>query len=92
MADYDYTEIDTAINSSDYITASDFLDKNQNRYYSSKENVLLYLDQGIINHFLGEYEKSNEQLSLAETEIEQNFTKSISQKIGQNIINDNIVE
>ena len=33
MADYDYTEIDTAINSSDYITASDFLDKNQNRYY-----------------------------------------------------------
>lgn len=92
MADCDYTEIDTAINSSDYITASDFLDKNQNRYYSSKENVLLYLDQGIINHFLGEYEKSNEQLSLAETEIEQNFTKSISQKIGQNIINDNIVE
>lgn len=92
MNDFDYSKIDSAINSSDYVTASELLESHQGYYYTSKENVLLHLDNGIIKHFARDYEKSNEHLSLAEKEIEENFTKSVTQKIGQGIVNDNVAE
>ena len=91
MADCDFTELDTAIYLAEYKNASNILEKNKGLYYSkSKDKVLINFDSGLLNHFAKDYQKSNESLSVAEKEIENNFTKSVTQKIGQAFINDNV--
>ena len=56
------------------------LHKKNNDQYSPDSNseVLYYLDMGMLNHYIGNYELSNEMLSNAENAIEKNFTKSLS--------------
>ncbi|MBQ0003171.1 MAG: hypothetical protein KBT21_06505 [Treponema sp.] len=90
MADKNFTAVDTAIRNNDYATASASLESGKEYYYTKKENVLLYLDQGLLKHFSGNFKESNENFSLAEKEIERNFTKSISQTIATGIINDTV--
>lgn len=90
MADKNFTAVDTAIRNNDYATASESLESGKEYYYTKKENVLLYLDQGLLKHFSGNFKESNENFSLAEKEIERNFTKSISQTIATGIINDTV--
>ena len=68
------------------------LEKQQKYFYSKRDKVLLYIDQGIVKHFASDYEASNKNLSLAEKEIELNFTKSVTQKIGQAVINDTVAD
>ncbi|MBF0449817.1 MAG: hypothetical protein HQK75_03870 [Candidatus Magnetomorum sp.] len=55
-------------------------DKNNNSYIpGTYDNVLYYLDMGMLNHYAGNYRLSNDLLSKAEMAIETNFTKSLSQ-------------
>ncbi|MDD7699217.1 MAG: hypothetical protein SOX64_07135 [Treponema sp.] len=92
MADLDYSSIDEAVSQSDYAAVSEILEKQQKYFYSKRDKVLLYIDQGIVKHFASDYEASNKNLSLAEKEIELNFTKSVTQKIGQAVINDTVAD
>ena len=58
--------------------------------YTSKNEILLYLDRGMIRHFAGQYTDSSIDLETAEILIEQAYTRSISQEIGSYILNDNV--
>ncbi|MCQ2611348.1 MAG: hypothetical protein MJ169_06310 [Treponema sp.] len=91
MAFYDTASIDRALRSGEYDAAGKIIDDNLEFMYSEREEVLLYLDRGLLYHYNGEFEKSNEYLSKAEKLIENNFTKSISQQIGSALINDNVI-
>ena len=91
-ANLDYTEVDSEIHSSDYSDALNIIESKVSYYYGLNDKVLVYLDKGILEHFAGYYEKSNENLHKAEVQIEKNFTKSISQALGQALINDTVAD
>ncbi|KPA09086.1 hypothetical protein MHK_010712 [Candidatus Magnetomorum sp. HK-1] len=52
---------------------------NQTYIPGLHDEVLYYLDMGMLNYYAGNYRLSNEFLSKAEIAIENNFTKSLSQ-------------
>lgn len=90
MADKSFSSVDSSIASNDYEGAANILKSNKAYYYTNRDDVLLYLDQGLLCHFAGLFKESNENLSLAEKEIDKNFTKSISQTIATGVINDTV--
>lgn len=89
MADVDFLSVDTEIRNNNYAQAADILNSDA-KYYTKHDTVLTYLDQGVLRHFAGDFNSSNEYLSKAEKEIDEKFTKSITQAIGTGIINDTV--
>lgn len=76
--------------SGDYTSTAALMDKLANEdVYKDKEQVLLRLEQGTINHFAGNYEASSNYYTYAENEIDALFTKSISRAIKSFLVNDN---
>lgn len=66
------------------------LDRSERKeVYKKKDQVLLNLERGMVNHFSGNYEASNQFFSEAELGIEDNFTRSISRGIQSMIVSDN---
>ena len=91
-ADLDYSPIENQISNSHYDEASYKLYEMHDYYYGPHDKVLSYLDMGILQHFAGDYEKSTDNFSKAEVEIQKNFTKSISQAVGSILINDTVID
>ena len=60
--------------------------------YKEKDRVLYYLDLGMLYHWSGEYELSNEMLTKAEIAIEELFTTSISKAMVSGVLNDNALD
>lgn len=70
--------------------SQELLSKLQSKdVYRSKDAVLWNLENGIIQHFSGNYDSSNVFLSRAEVEIENNYTKSLSRGFASMLSNDN---
>jgi hypothetical protein len=57
--------------------------------YPEKNRVLLHLDRGMLEHYAGDYEASYADLSEAEREIEEAYTKSVTQSLASYVANDN---
>lgn len=64
----------------------------KNEVYKSKDQVLLYLEQGAVNHFAGNYESSNRYFTNAEDHIDYLYTKSVSRAIKSFLNNDNTLD
>ena len=60
-----------------------------NGEYADKDRVLLHLDKGIIFHYQDNFTESNKEFDLAETSIEELYTKSISKGVFSFLLNDN---
>lgn len=60
--------------------------------YKSKERLLYYLDAGMLHHYQGNWEKSNELLQMAEDTIEELYTKSLSRAAASMLLSDNSLE
>ena len=76
----------------DYFRAAQIIEEAKEDAYRQKDRVLYYLDLGMLLHWAGEYERSNEMLSLAEEAIEELFTESISKGIASGLLNDNALD
>jgi len=91
-----YIPIDNDVKTGSYEKALASIDNKKGKarrsVYTSKNQILLYLDRGMINHYAGYYEDSSRDLENAERLIEEAFTRSISQEIGSYILNDNTKE
>ena len=89
-----YAKMDAGVQAGSYDHALTVLDKEKGTarktIYSSKNEILLYLDRGMIKHYAGMYDESSRDLEMAEQLIEEAFTKSISQEIGSYLLNDNV--
>lgn len=84
------TNLRTDFSNADFESASALLEKmDRENVYKEKDAVLLNLERGMIHHFSGEYEKSNQFLTKAENAIEENFTKSITRGVQSMILSDN---
>jgi hypothetical protein len=86
-----YRGIDTEIRAASYTAALRSMesDKVKKNLYPKKNEILYYLDRGMIEHHAGLWEDSSRSLQTGERLIEEAFTKSISQEIGSYIANDN---
>ena len=63
-----------------------------NEIYTKKDRVLFYLDKGMVQHYKGDYVKSNEDFHEAENDMEELFTKSISKAALSYLLNDNALD
>ena len=88
-----YAPIDQGIETGSYdeaiATINDEKGEARKSIYTTKNEILFYLDRGMIHHYAGQYRESSEDLEMAERLIEEAFTKSVSQEVGSFIMNDN---
>jgi hypothetical protein len=83
--------MDVLMAKADYPAAIAQIEAAKEKAYTSKDRVVYYLDIGMLHHWNGEYEKSNEMLEMAERAIEENFTRSITRSASSMIMNDNVL-
>ncbi len=69
--------------SRNYEVAAAVIESYKDTSYKEKDRVLFYLDTGMLYHYAGKYEKSNEALSLAEQGIEDLYTKVYQKHLHQ---------
>lgn len=85
-----YRKVETNIAAGNYSTALSEIRENR-QWYGDKSSVLYNLDMGLLFHYGGEYDSSINYFFAAEREIEDLYTKSISQQALSFLINDNIL-
>ncbi len=85
-----FRDIDADVAKGNYQQAAERIKKNQDAY-GDKNAVLYNLDLGTLYHYLGDADSSNTYLLQAEKEIDDLYTKSISQQVLSYILNDNIL-
>ncbi len=85
-----FIHVDSAIQKGDYEEARKKLSDGEKEFYSDKDYVLRELDNGLLLHYAGQPELSNERLENAERLIEENYTKSISEGVASGIVNDTV--
>lgn len=83
--------MDLLLANADYPAAISKIETAKAKSYTYKDRVVYYLDIGMLHHWNGDYEKSNEMLEKAERGIEENFTKSVSRSASSMIMNDNVL-
>ena len=84
--------MDTAAQNGEYQAAANDLDANKSRLYSKNSVILYGLDAGVLNHYAGNYDASNELLQETERRIEEAYTKSISKRESSGFGGDNLLE
>ncbi|MCK9557778.1 MAG: hypothetical protein M0R50_07030 [Candidatus Cloacimonetes bacterium] len=60
--------------------------------YKQKERLLYYLDAGMLHHYQGNWQQSNELLQQAEDAIQELYTKSVIRATGSMVLNDPTLE
>ena len=87
-----FRELDSLVNANRFEDAVELLRDRQEVVYRDKDLVLYYLDIGMLLHYAGDYDLSNQALSAAEASIEDLFAKSVSRAAASLLINDNVLE
>ncbi len=83
-----YPQMNALILQQDYSAALELHRKNKPSF-GKRNEVLYYLDEGLLAHFAGRYAESNESFFTAERLMEDLYTRSISQEAASFLINDN---
>ena len=83
-----YPKMNQDIQNGQYDAALDLIEKNRSGY-SERNAVLYYLDLGMVAHYGGYYEQSNQALARAEALMQELYTRSISREVSTYLINDN---
>jgi len=88
-----YKPITVELRSGNIMTAAAMLEKaHDENKIAKKDRLLYYIDAGLLQHYAGNYDTSNQKLHLAEETAEELFTKSISRAALSLVLNDNALE
>ena len=90
-----YARIDNKVQSGEFEQALAALNERRGvrgGLYSPQNNILFYLDRGMVQHYAEIFPGSFEDLHTAEQLIEEAFTRSITQEIGALLLNDTVRE
>ena len=82
-----FDEIDSIAREGHYDRAIAILDQHRQLY--GNDDILFYLDKGMLTHYAGQYSDSIRFLSEAERAIEEAFTRSVTEEIGSMLLSDN---
>ncbi|MDR1637285.1 MAG: hypothetical protein LBR93_08095 [Treponema sp.] len=83
-----FARVDGKVEESDYAGSVTLLEKEKKSLYTGRDNILYYLDKGMLAHYAGLYTDSSDLLESGERAIEAAFTKSITQEISTYLVND----
>jgi len=83
-----YIPIDRLVEQEDFHGSVETLEGKSKTLYRGKDQVLYFLDKGMLTHYSGDYKESSSLLQRGERAIEENFAVSVSQEIGTFILND----
>ncbi len=87
-----YVGVAEKLKQQDYDACLEQIEESKDKFYKEKEKVLFYLDMGMLYHYDGNYEKSNEYLTEAEYAIEDLYTKSVGKAAASMLLNDNALD
>ncbi len=87
-----FVGIDQKLRAHNYDAALSQIKSAKNSFYKRKDQVLYYLDLGMLSHFDGGWTDSNDALSLADDAIENAYTRSVSRATASVMLNDNTLE
>lgn len=85
-----FVELDEDVRAGNYSTAVNVLEEQRDDLYGQRDQVVYYLDAGMLNYLAGDYRRSIEMFNEAERLIEEYFTRSISQAAASLLINDTV--
>jgi hypothetical protein len=85
-----YATVEQDVSQGRYDKAIEGVRSNRSAY-GDKSSVLFNLDMGVLYHYAGKPDSSNTYLFLAEKEIEDLYTKSISLAALSFVLNDNVL-
>jgi hypothetical protein len=83
-----FRKVDSLVEAEKFSQGAETLEKDKNKIYRKKDNVLYCLDRGMLSHYAGEWAGSSSLLQDGERAIEANYAVSISQEIGTYLVND----
>jgi hypothetical protein len=84
-----YAGMDRLLADGDFSAAAAQIKHNKRTRYQAKDRALYYLDIGMLEHYLGDFKKSNESLETAEQAMEEARVKSVSRAAASVMLNDN---
>ncbi|MFZ5979409.1 MAG: hypothetical protein ACOYVF_02150 [Candidatus Zixiibacteriota bacterium] len=88
-----YKPITAELQSGNISTAAAMLEQaREDDKIARKDRLLYYIDAGLLQHYAGHYDTSNQRLHEAEQAAEELFTKSISRAALSLLLNDNALE
>jgi hypothetical protein len=85
-----FHRVDGALNEGDYGESVRLLEDDRSSLYHSGNEILYFLDKGMLTHYAGFYGESSGLLETGEQAIEEAYTKSIVQELGTYLLNDNV--
>ena len=85
-----YSKMETFMEKENYASAQS-LTSGSRKVYGNKNELLFYLDLGLLNHLSQNYEQSNAAFEQAKQVYSQNYTKSISAGTASLFANDNVI-
>ncbi len=83
-----YPKVEKNLWQGNYQQAASSLQKNK-KQFGKKNAVLFHLEAGLLEHYAGNYKKSNLHLFAAEKEMQRLYTKSITTSVASMLTNDN---
>jgi hypothetical protein len=87
-----FVGIDEKLRTHNYEAALSQVRSAKNSFYKQKDQVLYYLDLGMLSHLDGRWGDSNDALTRAERAIENAYTRSVSRATASVMLNDNTLE
>ncbi len=88
-----YEPITAELRSGKFQSSVDKLEEaREKNKFGQKDRLIYFIDAGMLNHYAGNYDTSNQKLHLAEAAAEELFTKSISRAAASVLLNDNVLE
>ncbi len=88
-----FRPIDYNVANGEYNTALEVHTGTLSKLYDKdNDQILLYLDSGMLNRYAANYKDSNEKLETAEDLIFQAYGTSVSDTLASAIVNDNLAE
>lgn len=81
-------EVNKLLAAGEFAAAQQRLEAAEKSEYTQRDRVLYQLDSAAVLHDGKQYQKSDEQLALAQDRMEELYTQSISGHVGQYVFND----
>ena len=85
-----YQQLDQHVYNHEYDAALQLMEESREGYQERNE-ALYYMEDGLLAHFAGRYDKSIESLLKAESILDELYTRSISKQAASFVFNDNTI-
>jgi len=85
-----FTKLSGAAGKNDYLSAIASIEQNRKKWYGSTNELLYYLDIGVLYHYAGRYDSSAVYLQRASVVYDGLFARSVTNEAAALLVNDNV--